>query len=75
MVPHEGFENRPVVWILEWSKYVVGRLVTKFNPTCTISNSDLELAGGLLQIEVLSHTFDVREQALLSKTANICILF
>ncbi len=39
------------------------------NPDVTITNSDLELAGGLLQLEAITitQTFDIRERTVLSK--------
>ena len=41
----------------------------------TISNSDLELVGGLLHLEALAQSFDIREQAVWSKTDNLNTLF
>ena len=75
LVPREGFENQPVVWRLKWPQYIIDRLVTSANPSGTISNSDLELAGGLLHLEALSQTFDIRERTVLSKTNNLNTLF
>ena len=56
------------------SPYVVDKLVTKENPSGTISNLDLELAAGLLHLKALDKTFDPRERMVLSKTNNICTL-
>ena len=52
--PREGFENKPVVWRLRWPQFIVDELVSSDNPNGTISNSDLELAGGLLHLEALA---------------------
>ena len=41
----------------------------------TISDLDLELAGGLLQLKAYAQTFNVREQMVLGKTNNLCTLF
>ena len=63
------------MWRIKWPQYIVDRLVTSENPDGTISNSDLELAGGLLHLEALSQTFDIRERTVLSKTDNLNTLF
>eukprot|EP00984_Skeletonema_dohrnii_P027723 scaffold17355_cov90-Skeletonema_dohrnii-CCMP3373.AAC.1 len=44
------------------------------NPDGT-TNSDLELAGGLLQLEAIAQTFDVRERTVLSKGDNLNTTF
>ena len=75
LVPREGFENKPVVWRLKWPQYIIDKLVTSENPNGTISNSDFELAGGLLHLEALSQCFDIRERTVLSKTDNLNTLF
>jgi len=71
----EGYEHKPVVWRLQWPQHIIDRLVTDKNPQGDISNSDLELAGGLLHLEALAQTFDVRERTVLSKTDNLNTLF
>ena len=73
--PREGFRNGPVVWRLRWPEYIVNQLVTSTNPNGSISNSDLELAGGLLHLEALAQCFDARERTALSKTDNLNALF
>ena len=75
LIAREGFENRPVMWRIKWPQYIIDRLVTSENPDGTISNSDLELAGGLLHLEALSQTFDIRERTVLSKTDNLNTLY
>jgi len=45
-----------------------------FYPTDTITNSDLELAGGILHLDAIAQYFDVRECTLLSKTDNLATL-
>ena len=40
-----------------------------------ITNSDLELAGGLLHLDVVVWSFNTRERTLLSKTDNLATLF
>ena len=75
LTPRKGFDNNPVVWRIKWPQYIIDRLVTSTNPNGTISNSDLELAGGLLHLDALSQTFDIRERTVLSKTDNLNTLF
>ena len=73
--PRQGYSQKPVVWRFEWPRHIIDKLVTSENPSGTISNSDLELAGGLIHLEALAQTFDVRERTLLSKTDNLNTLF
>ena len=75
LVPRKGYKNAPVLWRLKWPKYIIDKLVTSKNPDGTISNSDLELAGGLLHLEAIAQCFDVRERTVLSKTDNLATLF
>ena len=70
-----GFDNRPILWRLKWPQDIIDSLVTDSNPNGTISNSDLELAGGLLHLEALAQCFDIRERTVLSKTDNLATLF
>ena len=60
-----------MIWRLRWPQEIIDRLVTADNPNGDITNSDLELAGGLIHLEALCQTFDVRERTLLSKTDNL----
>ena len=75
LIPRQGFDSRPLIWRLEWPTFITEQLVTDSNPQGTISNSDLELAGGLLHLEAISQAFDVRERTILSKTDNLATLF
>jgi len=45
------------------------------NPNGTITNSDLELAGGLLHLEALTQAFDITERTVLSKGDNLSTTF
>ena len=65
----------PIVWRLEWPKHIQDALVTEDNPFGTLTNSDLELAGGLLHLEAIANNFDVRERTILSKTDNLATLY
>ncbi|KAL7447882.1 hypothetical protein ACHAWC_000183, partial [Mediolabrus comicus] len=75
LVPRVGYKNQPVLWRLKWPQHIIDQLVTIENPNGTVSNSDLELAGGLLHLEAISQCFDVRERTVLSKTDNLNTLF
>ena len=75
-VPRQGWSRRkPILWRLQWPQWVRDRLATWENPNGTISNSDLELAGGLLQLECIAQTLDVRERTVLSRGDNLNTTF
>ena len=67
--------DQPVLWRLPWPSWVSGKLVTAENPGGTISNSDLELAGGLIQLECAAQTLDVRERTIVSRGDNLNTTF
>ena len=73
--PRQGFQRQPLLWRLKWPQDIIDSIVTEDNPNGTITNSDLELAGGLLHLDAISQAFDVRERTLLSKTDNLATLF
>ena len=50
-------------------------LVIDKNPYGTITNSDLELAGGLLHQDIIAQHYDVRERTIVSKTDNLATMF
>eukprot|EP00804_Cyclotella_cryptica_P000504 CCRYP_018527-RB/>CCRYP_018527-RB protein AED:0.20 eAED:0.20 QI:0/-1/0/1/-1/0/1/0/268 len=65
----------PIVWRLEWPQFVRDNLVSSSNPHGTISNSDLELAGGLIHLDCVAQTLDTRERTLLNKGDNLNTTF
>ena len=65
----------PVVWRWEFPASIRSKLVTRDNPKGTISNSDFELAGELLEREAIVQCFDVRERTILTATDNTPTLF
>ena len=83
--PHKSLDQRqhpsslpshaPLLWRFQWPQDIIDSLVTDKNPNGTISNSDLELAGGLLHLEALCQHYDVRERTILSRTDNLATLF
>ena len=60
----------PIVWRVTYIQDVVDRLFTYKNPGGDINNSDLELAGGVLQHCCAADCYDVRVQTVLSRTDN-----
>ena len=60
---------------MEWPADVSNDIVSSDNPTGTITNSDLELAGGLLHLEAAAQAFDIRERTILSKGDNLNTTF
>jgi hypothetical protein len=76
LTPREGWlKNTPDVWQLEWPDSVHAKLVSSDNPNGTITNSDLELAGGLLHLDYIAQTFDTRECTIVSKGDNLNTTF
>ena len=76
ITPRDGYvSTAPVAWRFKWPQHIVDRLVTDTNPRGTITNSDLELAGGLLHLDALTHCFDIRERTVLSKGDNLATTF
>ena len=72
---HDGPPAQPLVWRYEWPLHIQRQLVTSTNPHGTISISDLELAGGLIHLDILAQHLDARERTVLSKTDNLAALF
>ncbi|KAL3817789.1 hypothetical protein ACHAXA_005822 [Cyclostephanos tholiformis] len=62
-------------WRFQWLQDIVNKVVTDANPHGSITNSDLELAGGLLHLDALAHCFDIRERTILSKGDNLSTTF
>ena len=74
--PRAGWSStKPILWRLAWPQWVRDGLATRENPKGPISNSDLELAGGLLQLECAAQTMDVRERTILSRGDNLNTTF
>ena len=67
--------HQPIVWPNRWPQDIIDSLVTESNPSGTINNSYLELAGGLLHLDAIAQHYDVRERTILSKTDNLATLY
>ena len=51
-------------WRCEWPDYIRDALITEWNPSGIVTNSDLKLAGTLLQESVIATTHDIREKTI-----------
>ena len=65
----------PVVWRMPFARAITKLLVTQHNPQGTLTNTDLELVGSILQSEAAVQCFDMRERTHLQRTDNIGTLF
>ncbi len=72
---HGTSPGQPLVWRYNWPSSITNNLVSYTNPHGTITNSDLELAGGLLHLQALAQCYDIRERTVLSKTDNLATLY
>jgi hypothetical protein len=50
-----------VLWRYQWPQQITNRPITESNPHGTISISNLELAGGLLHLDVLCWYYKAQE--------------
>ena len=60
---------------MEWPADITADIVSSDNPQGTITNSDLELAGGLIHLDAAAHSFDIRERTVVSKGDNLNTTF
>ena len=65
----------PVLWRVPFDSTIQDRLISFANPTGTINNSELELAGSVLHNSVAAHCYDIRERTIKSSTDNIVSLY
>ena len=65
----------PILWRSPFPAPVVQALVSFDNPTGTITNSDLELAGTIAQLDVLAQAADIRERTIHNLTDNTPTLY
>ena len=62
---------QPLVWRAKFSADIQSDLVSTANPNGKITNSDLELAGQIAHLDVLSQHSDCRERTVSTLTDNI----
>ena len=67
--------SQPLLWRIAWPSDITNSIVSSSNPHGSITNSDLELAGGLLHLDIIANNYDTRERTILSKTDNLATLF
>jgi hypothetical protein len=58
----------PIVWHCRFPQQIVTDLVSFSNLSGSITNSDLELAGGILHDEAAAQCYDVRERTIKAGT-------
>ena len=73
--PHNGFDSRPLIWHLEWPQFITEHLVSSTNPNGKISNSNLQLASGLIHLRAQAQSFDICERTILFKTNDLATLY
>jgi hypothetical protein len=61
-------DHAPIVWRAPFPQKIQNLVVSEKNPTGTITNSDLELAGAIAHNDVLVHEVDARERTV----ATLC---
>jgi hypothetical protein len=76
LAPRSGFTStQPLEWRHRWPDFISSWLVMADSPHGSITNSDLELADGLLHLDALSQFFDIQECTVLSKGENLSTTF
>ena len=70
-LPRPDGQFTPIVWREPFPDVVSSRLVSSDNPTGTITNSDLELAGSIAHHDVVAHICETRERTLHTVHDNI----
>lgn len=63
--------KRPILWRQPFPKTIQNDLVSWENPSGSISNSDLELAGGIAHADVLAQAGDIRHRTIALLGDNI----
>ena len=72
---HRLTAAHPILWRCPIPPDLQARLVTGSNPHGDVSNSDLELAGSLLQQEAAVQCYDIRERTTKDSTDNLATMF
>ncbi len=67
--------SAPLVWRVPFLPPTRRRLITFENPTGSITNSDLELAGSVLHHEAAVLAWDLRERTIQAATDNMATLY
>jgi hypothetical protein len=72
---HRLQDTNPILWRAAIPGDIQERLVSWKNLTGDVTNSDLELAGSLLQQEAVAQCYDVRERTTKDATDNLATMF
>ena len=64
-------DRRPILWRQQFPDDIVAALVSEANPSGTINNSELELAGIVATNDVLARESDIRETTTATGTDNL----
>jgi hypothetical protein len=75
VVPMEDGSVDPILWRPPFPPVIASRLVSSDNPTGNITNSELELAGSVAQLDVLSQQYDVREKTVHNSSDNVATVW
>jgi hypothetical protein len=65
----------PILWRSPFPPIIASRLVSSDNPTGNITNRELELAGSVAQLDVLSQQYDVRESTVHNSSDNVATVW
>jgi hypothetical protein len=60
----------PLLWRSRFEPSTIKELVSSSNPSGSVTNSDFELAAGLVQNDIAAQTFDIRERTIASGSDN-----
>jgi hypothetical protein len=78
-VPFEDDTIKPLLWRAPFPSDIAKRLISSDNPAGTITSSELELelelAGGVAQLDVLDQHFDIRERIVHNSSDNIATVW
>jgi hypothetical protein len=74
-VPLPDGTVEPLLWRSPFPPEVAARLVSSDNRDGTITNSELELAGSVAQLEVLAQAFDVREKTVHNSSDSVATVW
>jgi hypothetical protein len=74
-LPLDDGTVEPILWRATFPAEIAKPLVSSDNPAGTITNSELELAGGVAQLDVLAQHFDVREKTVHNSSDNVATVW
>jgi hypothetical protein len=75
LVQHSIDPRAPLLWRVPFDSTIHDKLVSFANPSGTINNSELKLAGSVLHNSVAAHCYNIRERTIKSSTNDIVSLY